>query len=89
FDNAQESEADAGAIRILLAAGFDPQGIIRFHKQWSLEQEGLPMLTAYRATHPGDERRALRLEGLAGQTALTPGPPIDPAAWKSATLGCR
>ncbi len=89
FGDAQESVADAGAIRMMLAAGFDPRGFILFYKQWSLDQEGLPVLAPYRASHPGDERRALRLEGLAGQTPLATGPPLDQAAWKNAILGCH
>ncbi len=75
FSRDAEREADATGLRRLLAAGIDPQGMIRFFD--TLGGGGAPV--EFLSTHPGSEGRARALRGLvqaAGPAAPGGGAPL-------------
>jgi beta-barrel assembly-enhancing protease len=59
FSRGQESEADEHALGLLVGAGFDPQGMVRFFRRLSEQESGVPELLS---THPHSETRAAALE---------------------------
>lgn len=63
YDRTLESEADALAVRYLLAAHINPNGLADFLLR--LSEEDLPALTEWISTHPGSAERARRIRQLA------------------------
>lgn len=64
YDRNLESEADALAVRYLLAAGIDPNGLADFLLRLSGEED-LPALAEWVSTHPASAERARRIRRLA------------------------
>jgi predicted Zn-dependent protease len=71
YSRAAEEEADADGMRMLLAAGVDPAGMIAFYELLRREAPQLPASLEYLSTHPATERRIERLRSLAA--AARPG----------------
>ncbi|HSB69686.1 MAG TPA: M48 family metallopeptidase [Candidatus Methylomirabilis sp.] len=67
YSRQNEEEADADGMRMLLAAGVDPAGMIAFFEV--LQGEGKKGLTppTYLSTHPSTEARITRLRSLAAE----------------------
>lgn len=65
YDRTLESETDALAVRYLLAARIDPNGLADFLLRLSAEED-LPALTEWISTHPGSVERARRIRQLSG-----------------------
>ncbi|MFQ5839193.1 MAG: M48 family metallopeptidase [Candidatus Methylomirabilales bacterium] len=63
-----EEEADAKGMRMLIAAGIDPVGMITFFEMLRKEEGELPGFLKYLSTHPSSGDRIVRLRSLAAQT---------------------
>ena len=72
YSRQNEEEADAGGMRMLLAAGVDPAGMIAFFEV--LKGEGRKGLSppTYLSTHPSTEARIARLRTLAAEPHSPP-----------------
>ncbi len=65
YSRDHETEADAEGMRMILAAGIDPAGMIAFYDVLAHEESGVPDLLQYFSTHPETARRIERLRALA------------------------
>jgi Zn-dependent protease with chaperone function len=65
YSRSAEEEADAEGMRLLLAAGVDPAGMIAFYELLRKEAPQLPASLEYLSTHPTTESRIERLRSLA------------------------
>lgn len=63
YSRGYELEADANAVRLSRAAGYDPKGIVRFLERIS-KMPGMIEPPAYISTHPATAERIRRLEQL-------------------------
>jgi len=87
YGRAHEAEADAAGLRLLLDAGIDPAGMIRFFDDRRVS--GPPAALRYFASHPPSAERAATLRRLAGAGPQTFTPVLDGAAWGAVTRACR
>jgi predicted Zn-dependent protease len=71
YSRQYEEEADAEGIRMLIASGIDPRGLITFFETIRKDGEKSLKLPAYLSTHPDMEGRIQRLRTLA---AVAPAP---------------
>lgn len=69
YGRAHETEADEDGMRMILAAGIDPAGMIAFYELLAREGPELPGLLSYLSTHPATDERVQRLQGLAAHAA--------------------
>jgi len=60
YSRAQESQADTHAVRYLIAAGYDPNGLARFLQRAQLPSGG--GTGQFMSTHPGTADRVARIE---------------------------
>lgn len=63
-----EEQADAEGMRLILAAGIDPRGMISFFEKIQKEDGKTTAIPAYFSTHPSPESRIERLKILAGES---------------------
>jgi predicted Zn-dependent protease len=68
YSRRNEEEADVEGMRMLLAAGMDPAGMIAFFEVLKKEGGETPAILTYLSTHPGTEDRIERLTALAGKS---------------------
>jgi Zn-dependent protease with chaperone function len=78
YSRQYEDEADAEAIRLLVASGIDPRGLATFFEAVQADREASLKIPAYLSTHPDMEGRIQRLRTLAAgapapRTRLLPG----------------
>jgi Zn-dependent protease with chaperone function len=78
YSRQYEEEADAGAIRLLVASGIDPGGLAAFFEAVQADRQASLKIPAYLSTHPDMEGRIQRLRTLAAEapaprTRLLPG----------------
>lgn len=78
YSRQYEDEADAEAIRLLVASGIDPGGLAAFFEAVQADRGASPKIPAYLSTHPDMEGRIQRLRTLAAEapaprTRLLPG----------------
>jgi predicted Zn-dependent protease len=78
YSRQYEDEADAGALRMLIASGVDPGGLAAFFESIRADRESSLKIPAYLSTHPDMESRIQRLKTLAAgapvpRTRLLPG----------------
>lgn len=74
YSRQYEDQADAEGMRLILAAGIDPKGMISFFERIQQEEKS-PSIPAYFLTHPKPESRIRRLEAIAQEAS---GAPIRP-----------
>jgi predicted Zn-dependent protease len=60
YDRPQEDQADAGAIQLLVAAGYDPNGYLNFLTRVAGEQHGGATIAAF-STHPDAAGRVAKV----------------------------
>lgn len=68
YSRAHEEEADREGMRMLLAAGINPAGMIEFFDIMNRQAPAMPGLLEYISSHPSEENRIAYLQQLAGQT---------------------
>jgi beta-barrel assembly-enhancing protease len=69
-----EEEADLDGLRMLLAAGVDPRGMVEFFRKIDAREGGGMALPGYLSSHPPSADRAQRLHALAA--AAPPAAPL-------------
>ncbi|MFL6573134.1 MAG: M48 family metallopeptidase [Burkholderiales bacterium] len=62
YTRPQEAEADEVGLKWMVAAGYDPQGMLRLFK--ALSAGGASSMPAFLSTHPANEERARRVEAF-------------------------
>lgn len=72
YSRRNEEEADTEGMRMLVAAGIDPAGMIAFFELLRKEDGEAPAFLKYLSTHPSTEDRIERLKSLAGQLQHRP-----------------
>ncbi|MBI2372388.1 MAG: M48 family metallopeptidase [Deltaproteobacteria bacterium] len=65
YSREQEAEADAEGVRMLVAAGVDPEGLARFFEKMRDKQKELPEIPEWLSTHPDLTARANEVRALA------------------------
>jgi predicted Zn-dependent protease len=68
YSRQKEEEADVEGIRMLLAAGINPEGMIAFFEMLKKEESQTPELMNYLSTHPTTQDRIEKLRSLARQS---------------------
>jgi predicted Zn-dependent protease len=71
FTRSEEREADAFAIEVLPAAGYDPNGLLTFLEV--VRQTEGPVAPAFLSSHPGTEDRITEVAALIAARPATPG----------------
>jgi Zn-dependent protease with chaperone function len=77
-----EEEADQEGIRMLIASGIDPRGLLAFFETIQKDDEKSMKLPAYLSTHPDPEVRIQRLKTLAAGAATSSPPLLPNYDWK-------
>jgi len=89
YARGDESEADREGMRLLMAAGVDPQGMISFFETLEAEVGSTSPALTYFSTHPATEERRAELSALMAESAGGPTPIELPAAWSTIAASCR
>ncbi|HET8761010.1 MAG TPA: M48 family metallopeptidase [Nitrospiria bacterium] len=69
YSRSHETEADEEGMRLILAAGIDPAGMIAFYQLLAREGPELPGALSYLSTHPATDERVARLREIAEHAA--------------------
>jgi predicted Zn-dependent protease len=89
YSRGNEDEADEAGMRMILAAGLDPAGMIAFYDLLAREAPTLPRALQYLSTHPASADRVARLRRLA-EGAGAPRISLGSAdEWTPLTMRCR
>jgi Zn-dependent protease with chaperone function len=89
YSRETEAEADAGGLRLLLAAGIDPAGMLAFFEQPLTPEQRQTRLSQYTATHPDTQERLARLRALVSEAQTVPPTPLLPKAdWPALRASC-
>ena len=83
-----EEQADAEGMRLILAAGIDPGGMISFFEKIQKEDGKTTAIPAYFSTHPSPESRIERLKILAGESGKKSFRPLAPYDAKKIQGAC-
>ena len=89
YTRQKEEEADREGIKMLMAAGVDPQGMIRFFEKMQNESEKSLKLPAYLSTHPDLNDRIQRLKSLAADSQPPSVKLLQDYAWKDIYRLCE
>jgi len=89
YARGDESEADEEGMRLLLAAGVDPAGMISFFETLGQRAEEVPAALTYFSTHPATQERRARLTELAAEASAAPTPLAVSGDWSEVRAGCR
>jgi predicted Zn-dependent protease len=82
-----EEQADAEGIRLLLAAGINPEGMISFFEK--IEKEGKTTgVPVYFSTHPSPESRVKKLKTIAGESGEKAFKSLPPYDWEKIQGSC-
>ncbi|MBI3062395.1 MAG: M48 family metalloprotease, partial [Deltaproteobacteria bacterium] len=81
-------EADAEGMRLLLAAGVDPAGMIAFFETMEKKGGEAPALLSYLSTHPGAEQRVEKLRALARLAPPQPAKLLPDYDWRDIKRIC-
>jgi Zn-dependent protease with chaperone function len=82
YNRQSEEEADREAVRMLLASGIDPRGLIIFFETLQRENEKSLRLPSYLSTHPELKERVLRLKALTAGRWTAPARLLPEYDWK-------
>ncbi|MFQ5898144.1 MAG: M48 family metallopeptidase [Candidatus Methylomirabilia bacterium] len=89
YSRRAEVEADTEGMRMLLAAGVDPAGMIAFFRMLEREGAGAPAFLKYVSTHPSTEDRIETLKSLAGRFRGRPRKVLPDYDWRDITNVCQ
>ena len=83
FDRTQESEADAGAVKLLASAGIDPEALANFLFRLSQEKEKFPRQLELLSTHPNSQDRAAEILRLRANETIHVRQVLAEPSWSS------
>ena len=83
-----EEQADVEGMRLLLAAGINPRGMISFFEKIQREDGKTTAIPAYFSTHPSPESRIEKLKILAGDSRNKTFRPLATYDWKKIQETC-
>jgi predicted Zn-dependent protease len=72
YTRPQEAEADEVGLKWMVAAGYDPQGMLRLFK--ALSKVSPSSMPAFLSTHPANEERARTVEAFIASSSNSPKP---------------
>jgi Zn-dependent protease with chaperone function len=84
-----EEQADAEGMRLMLAAGIDPRGMISFFEKIQKEDGKTTAIPAYFSTHPSPESRIEKLKILGGDFRNQTFRPLAPYDAKKIQAACK
>jgi predicted Zn-dependent protease len=82
YSRQDEEEADREGYRMLMAAGVDPAGMMRFFETLQKETGRAPTLPSYLSTHPSTEGRIERLRSLGAAARPAAGRLLPGLDWR-------
>lgn len=88
YSRQDEEEADREGYRMLVAAGVDPAGMLRFFETLQEESGRAPMLPSYLSTHPSTAGRIERLRSLGAAPHPATNPLLPGLRWRSVRAIC-
>ncbi len=89
YSRQAEEEADAEGIRMLLAAGINPAGMIAFLESLRKDEGTTRAVVTYLSTHPSTEDRIEKLKALAGQSPRASVKLLPDYDWRNIKKICR
>jgi len=88
YSRQNEEEADREGMRLLLAAGIDPAGMIAFFERLRKEGGDAPAVLQYVSTHPSTGERIETLKALAAQAPRRSGKLLPAYEWRDISKVC-
>jgi Zn-dependent protease with chaperone function len=82
YSRQKEEEADREAVKMLIASGIDPRGLLTFFETVQKESKKSLKLPSYLSTHPDLEERIQRLRTLTGNAPVPAVGLLPGYAWK-------
>jgi predicted Zn-dependent protease len=82
YSRQNEEEADVEGMKMILEAGIDPAGMIRFYERLEKEGPGLPDALGFLSTHPATKDRIEELRAIARKSKTRPVPLLPRLDWK-------
>jgi beta-barrel assembly-enhancing protease len=89
YSRRDEEEADREGLRMLLAAGLDPSGMIAFFETLRKQQGKGLILPQYLSTHPSTDKRVERLRSLAPPAKSIPVRLLPGRDWRDIRNICQ
>jgi beta-barrel assembly-enhancing protease len=89
YSRKDEEEADREGLRMLLAAGLDPSGMIAFFETLRKQQGKGLILPQYLSTHPSTDKRVERLRSLAPPAKSIPVRLLPGRDWRDIRNICQ
>jgi predicted Zn-dependent protease len=89
YSRRNEEEADIEGMRLLLAAGIDPAGMIAFFERLSKEGGDAPAFLKYVSTHPSTGERIETLKSLAARAPRGSGKLLPAYDWRDISKVCQ
>lgn len=89
YSRGHEEEADTEGVRMLVAAGIDAHGMIRFFESLSEGEKDTPEFLKYVSTHPSTADRIERLKSVVAQEEGKPVKLLPDYDWKDIHRMCQ
>ncbi len=89
YSRCHEAEADAEGLRLLIAAGVDPAGMLDFFAKLQRSAQDTPALLSYLSTHPSPHDRHEQLLALAKAMSLGTTMSFDHYDWHDMRRICQ
>jgi beta-barrel assembly-enhancing protease len=88
YRRADESAADREGMRLMEAAGIDPNGMVEVMRSLEKLNDDAPRFVSYLSSHPQTQERVAALEALARESRVVPTPLMDAATWQHVRRAC-